>query len=73
MERLSVNQCRKLIDGQESSTLTDKNVVELRDMLYAVCDVIADAYADLDNIDQSTFDPPRDLDDWLREIGGANG
>jgi hypothetical protein len=69
MERLSVSQCRALIDQEDNESLSDQGVGELRDMLYALGGVIADAYADLDSIDQSTFEPPNDLDDWFREIG----
>ncbi len=34
-------------------------------MLYALGDVIVDAFADLNNIDQRTFSPRNDLDDWF--------
>ena len=71
MERLSIAHCRKLIGQTTSPSLPDEDVLQLRDTLYALGEVIADAFADLNSIDQSTFDPPDDFDDWLREISGG--
>ena len=71
MERLTVSQCRELMPKAGATVLTDDEVVNLRDTLYTLSEVIADAFADLNNIDQSTFEPPNDLDDWLREPGDA--
>jgi hypothetical protein len=68
MERLSLLQCRKSIEPG-GKPLTDEEVLGLRDMLYTLGDVIADAYADLANIDQETFHPPNDVEDWLRDLG----
>lgn len=73
MERLSIQQCKELIGQEEAEALKEEDVLRLRDMLYAVVDVIADAYSDLNNIDQSKFYPPNDLDDWLAGGGRPNG
>jgi hypothetical protein len=71
MERFSVKQCRALIGQSEASALGEEEVLRLRDMLYVLGDVIADAFADLNTIDQTTFQPQDDLDEWMREIGGG--
>jgi len=72
MERFSLAQCKKLIGEPNNEPMGDEDVLRLRDMLYTLGDVIADAYADLNNIDQSAFQPSSDLDVWLEEIGGGN-
>jgi hypothetical protein len=69
MEPLTVAQCRKLIGQPANESLADEGVIQLRDMLYSLADVIADAYADLNATDQRAFDPPNDLDVWLRDMG----
>jgi hypothetical protein len=60
MEHLSIAQCRKLIGQPQEAELSDGSVERLRDTLYSVADVISDAFLDLENIDQNTFDPPGD-------------
>jgi hypothetical protein len=47
METFDTAHCRKLI-GQGQSLLDDAEVARLRDMLYSLADVIADAFIDLD-------------------------
>ena len=68
MEPLTIAQCRKLIGPPANDSLADEGLTQLRNMLYSLADVIADAFADLHAIDQGAFEPPNDLDDWLREI-----
>jgi hypothetical protein len=68
MERLSVAQCRGLIAQQDGEPLGDEEIVGLRDTLYSLADVIADAFVDLENIDQRAFEPPGDVIDVLEEM-----
>jgi hypothetical protein len=63
MERFTVVQCRKLIGRPATDSLADESVIELRDMLYSLADVIADAFSDLENTDQTLFTPPGDVFD----------
>jgi hypothetical protein len=63
MERLNVTVCRKLIAQSGNEPPGDDEIVRLRDMLYCLADVIADAFVDLENIDQSTLSPPGDAID----------
>ncbi len=63
MERLSIPNCRKLIIQSGNEPPGDDELVRLRDMLYSLADVIADAFIDLENIDQSTFSFPGDAID----------
>jgi hypothetical protein len=65
-ERLSVAQCRKLIEG--SDDLTDEQVLRMRDMVYTMADVVADAFLDLGEIDPSLFDPPGTITQQLERI-----
>ena len=62
MERLSIQQCRQLMARSVDSSLSEEEVLQLRDTLYTLGDVIADAFAELSTIDQSTFTPPNDMD-----------
>jgi hypothetical protein len=84
MERLSISDCRKLIVRPGIEPSGDAEIVRLREMLYCLADVIADAFIDLSSIDQSTFEPPddnlaalcaggdtQDLDEWLNSDGGG--
>lgn len=71
MERLNTAECRKLIGQRGAYALADEDVLQLRDMLYALGEVIADAFADLHSMDQSTLEPLNDLDEWLREVMGG--
>ncbi len=61
MEFLSLTQCKQLM-GKSARDLSEEDLLRMRQMLYVLADVITDAYADLGNIDQSTFEPPDDLD-----------
>jgi hypothetical protein len=63
MERLTIAQCRKLIGQPETESLADEAVIQLRDMLYSLADVIADAFIDLENVDQTLFAPAGDVVD----------
>lgn len=65
MARLTVPQCRKLIRQAPNQSLTNEDVLQLRDMLYSLADVIADAFIDLANMDQATFQPSGDVVDWF--------
>ena len=65
MDPLSLTDCRKLIGQSEANPVADEELLRVRDMLYALGDVIVDAFADLNNIDQRTFSPRNDLDDWF--------
>ena len=70
MERLSLLQCRKLIEPG-GKPLSDEEVLGLRDMLYCLSGVIADAYSELNNIDQSAFEPYGNAVDQLNELNGG--
>jgi hypothetical protein len=70
MDRLSVAQCRKLIT-RGPGRLSDAEVMNIREMLYTLGDVITDAYADLPHIDQGKFEPFGDAVDRLNELGGS--
>jgi hypothetical protein len=70
MERLSLLQCRKLIKPG-GKPLSDEEVLGLRDMLYCLGEVIADAYSELNNIDQSAFEPYGNAVDQLNELDGV--
>jgi hypothetical protein len=63
MERLSIPQCRKLIGQSANQSLADEGVTQVRDMLYSLADVIADAFIDLENTDQTLFVPAGDVVD----------
>ena len=64
MERLTIAQCRKLIEADVDRPLTDEEVLELRDILYAIGDVVSEAFADLDKIDQRQLEPD-ETEPWL--------
>jgi hypothetical protein len=68
MEHLSIAQCRQLIGQPQEKGLSDEAVERLRDMLYALADVVSDAFVDLGNIDQNTFNPPGDALDVCQEL-----
>jgi hypothetical protein len=71
MEPLSVVQCKKLIvAGKE---LSDSDVLNIRETLYTLADVITDAFASLAEIDQAKFRPYGDVIDQLNELGGPRG
>ena len=70
MERLSLFQCRKLIEPG-GKPFTDEEVLGLRDMLYCLGGVISDAYSELNNIDQSLFEPYGNAVDQLNELDGG--
>lgn len=61
MERLDVDRCRSLLDLPDGRTLTDEEVIELRDVLYVLGGVVVDAYASLGEIDQTLFEPAPEL------------
>lgn len=65
MERLNIARCRELIVQPAGEPLADEEVVQLRDRLYSLGDVIADAFVDLGNIDQTTFQPPGNAVDFF--------
>lgn len=65
MEPLSIAECRKFLQTGGKS-LPDEDVLRLRDMLYVLGDVIADAYTHLEDSDQSTFNPPGDAVDFFQ-------
>ncbi len=67
MERLNIARCRELIARPGGEPLGDEEIMQLRDMLYSLADVIADAFVDLESIDQSTFEPRGDAVDMLQE------
>jgi hypothetical protein len=66
MEPLSIAQCRKLIGQPQGTELSEEEVAQLRDMLYSLAEVIADAFIDVNNIDQRLFEPPGDAVDILQ-------
>jgi hypothetical protein len=65
-ERLSVEQCRKLIE--DSDAFTDEQVLGMRDMLYTMADVVADAFLNLGKIDPGLFDPPGTITQQLERM-----
>jgi hypothetical protein len=70
MERLSLLQCRNLIPPG-GKPLSDEEVLGLRDMLYCLGGVISDAFSELNNIDQSEFEPYGGAVDQLNELNGG--
>jgi hypothetical protein len=66
MEKLSIERCRELIGGDDD--LTDGQVEELRDRLYVVADVIADAFSDLTNLDPALLQPPGTISEQLEAL-----
>jgi len=56
-DRMDVSACRALI-GAEAFNLSDVQVLQLRDFLFTLSDVIVDAFIDLDNLDQGAFSGP---------------
>jgi hypothetical protein len=60
MEPVSVAQCREIVGKPFCESFGDEEIQCVRDLLYCLADVIADAYIDLGNIDQSAFEPPGD-------------
>jgi hypothetical protein len=66
--RLSLEQCRKLIQDQDSDALTDEQILGMRDMLYTLADVVTDAFSDLGEIDPGLFDPPGTISQQLERI-----
>jgi hypothetical protein len=71
MEHLPVTTCRTLIAEEAAEKLAEPELIRLRDMLYTIADVISDAFADLRNIDQQSFNPPGDAVDSLNQIEEA--
>jgi hypothetical protein len=65
-KRLTVEQCRKLIEG--SDKFTDEQVLGMRDMVYTMADVVADAFIDLGEIDPNLYEPPGDITQQLERI-----
>ena len=61
---LTVERCRKLI-GTGAETLSDEQVMGLRDFLITLADIVVDAYTDLSGLDQCMFNPPGDAIDLL--------
>lgn len=66
MEKLSIARCRELIGV--SDDLTDAQIEELRDRLYVMADVIADAYSDLTNLDPALLEPPGTISEQLEAL-----
>jgi hypothetical protein len=69
MGPLNLEECKKLIADSNRDGMTDDDVISLRDQLYVLADVVVAAFADLEQIDQSLFNPKNDLDEWLEGSG----
>jgi hypothetical protein len=71
--RLSAEDCRKLLDEDESISLNNGDLLKLRDGLYEVASVVVDAFAETETLaadfDVSTLNPKYGFLDFLREKG----
>ena len=67
VQDLTIERCRKLIEERRGTKLTDQDIKLLVPVVSLLAGVIADAFSELETVDQSLFNPPGDTLQQLNE------